>query len=127
MKLGLFNAKIRNETRRYIHRLMYQLNEQDLLCHSIQNVSLIMLTSLLDGGLKWVNFVIITVEKQGQWLCFGCVRRIKLNVTCSNVTCMLRSLLTQSFNIVNTLIILLFSKKWVPGFAAEDNISACFE
>ena len=35
---------------------------------------------------------------------------------------MLRSLLTQSFNIVNTPIILLFSKKWVPGFAAEDNI-----
>ena len=33
---------------------------------------------------------------------------------------MLRSLLTQSFNIVNTPIILLFSKKWVPGFAAED-------
>ena len=35
---------------------------------------------------------------------------------------MLHSLLTQSFNIVNTPIILLFSKKWVPGFAAEDNI-----
>ena len=34
---------------------------------------------------------------------------------------MLRSLLTQSFNIVNSPIILLFSKKWVPGFAAEDN------
>ena len=34
---------------------------------------------------------------------------------------MLRSLLTQSFNIVNTPIILLFSKKWVPGLAAEDN------
>ena len=34
---------------------------------------------------------------------------------------MLRSLLTQSFNIVNTPIILLFSKKWVPGFAEEDN------
>ena len=30
---------------------------------------------------------------------------------------MLRSLLTQSFNIVNTPLILLFSKKWVP----EDN------
>ena len=35
VKLGLFNAKIRNENRRYIHRLIYQLNEQDLLCHSI--------------------------------------------------------------------------------------------
>ena len=34
---------------------------------------------------------------------------------------MLRSLLTQSFNIVNSTIILLFSKKWVPGLAAEDN------
>ena len=34
---------------------------------------------------------------------------------------MLRSLLTQSFNTVNTPIILLFSKKWVPGVAAEDN------
>ena len=36
---------------------------------------------------------------------------------------MLRSLLTQSFYIMNTPIILLFSKKWVPGCAAEDNIS----
>ena len=35
---------------------------------------------------------------------------------------MLRSLLTQSFNIVNTPIILLFFKTWVPGLAAEDNI-----
>ena len=34
---------------------------------------------------------------------------------------MLRSLLTQSFNIVNTPIILLFSNMWVPAFAAEDN------
>ena len=34
---------------------------------------------------------------------------------------MLRSLLAQSFNILNTPIILLFSKKWVPGLAAEDN------
>ena len=35
VKLGLFNAKIRDENRRYIHRLIYQINEQDLLCHSI--------------------------------------------------------------------------------------------
>ena len=35
VKLGLFNAKIHNENRRYIHRLIYQINEQDLLCHSI--------------------------------------------------------------------------------------------
>ena len=35
VKLGLFNAKIRNENHRYIHRLIYQLNEQDVLCHSI--------------------------------------------------------------------------------------------
>ena len=34
---------------------------------------------------------------------------------------MLHSLLTQSFKIVNTPIILLFSKTWVPGLAAEDN------
>ena len=35
VKLGLFNAKICNENgRRYIQRLIYQLNEQDLLCHS---------------------------------------------------------------------------------------------
>ena len=34
----------------------------------------------------------------------------------------LRSLLKQSFNIVNTPISLLFSKKLVPGLAAEDNI-----
>ena len=51
-EVGLFNAKLRNENRRYIHRLIYQLNEQDLLCHSIENVSLILVTSLLDGGLK---------------------------------------------------------------------------
>ena len=38
---------------------------------------------------------------------------------------MLRSLLMQSFNIVNTPIILLFSKKWVPGFAAGDNSANC--
>ena len=36
---------------------------------------------------------------------------------------MLRSLLKQSFSIVNTPMILLFSKKWVPGLAAEDNSS----
>ena len=35
VKLGLFNAKIRNENHGYIHRLIYQFNEQDLLCHSI--------------------------------------------------------------------------------------------
>ena len=35
VKLGLFHAKIRNENRHYIHRLIYQLNEQDVLCHSI--------------------------------------------------------------------------------------------
>ena len=35
VKLGLFNAKICNENRCYIHRLIYQINEQDLLCHSI--------------------------------------------------------------------------------------------
>ena len=35
VKLGLFNAKICNENRRYIHRLINQINEQDLLCHSI--------------------------------------------------------------------------------------------
>ena len=35
VKLGLFNAKICNENRRYIHRLIYQINEQDFLCHSI--------------------------------------------------------------------------------------------
>ena len=34
---------------------------------------------------------------------------------------MLRSFVTQSFNIANTPIILLFSKKWVPGFSAEDH------
>ena len=87
VKLGLFNAKICNENRCFIHRLTYQLNEQDFLCHSAQNVSLILVTSLLDGGLKWVYFVIITVKNQGQWLCFGCVRRITLTVTRSNVTC----------------------------------------
>ena len=51
-ELGLFNAKIRNENRLYINRLIYQLNKQDLLCHSVQNVSLILVTSLLDEGLK---------------------------------------------------------------------------
>ena len=28
----------------------------------------------------------------------------------------------QSFNIVNTPVILLLSKKWAPGLSAEDNI-----
>ena len=35
VKLGLFNAKIRNENCLNIHIIKYQLNEQDLLCHSI--------------------------------------------------------------------------------------------
>ena len=35
VKLGVFNAKMRNENGHYIPRLIYQLNEQDLLCHSI--------------------------------------------------------------------------------------------
>ena len=34
---------------------------------------MILVTSLLDGGLKWVNFDIITVKKQVHLLCFGCV------------------------------------------------------
>ena len=34
VKQGLFNAKIHNENGRYIHRLIYELNEQDLLGHS---------------------------------------------------------------------------------------------
>ena len=83
VKLGLFNAKIRNENCRYIHRLIYLINEQDLLCHSIWNVSLILVTSLFDGGLKWVNFDVITVEKQVHLLCFGCVCRITFNVACN--------------------------------------------
>ena len=83
VKLGLFNAKIRNENHRYIHRLIYKLNEQDLLCHSAQTASLISVTSLLDGGLKWANFDIMTVEKPVHLLCFGCVRRITFSVTCN--------------------------------------------
>ena len=34
VKQGLFNAKIHNENGRYIHRLIYELNEQDLPGHS---------------------------------------------------------------------------------------------
>ena len=45
-----------------------------------------------------------------------------LRTSCHDQRYILRSLLTQNFNIVNAPIILLFSKKWVPGFAAEDNI-----
>ena len=32
---GETGSQIRNENRRYIHRLIYQINEQDLLYHSI--------------------------------------------------------------------------------------------
>ena len=53
VKAGPFNAKIQNKNDRYTHKLTYQLNEQHLLSHSIQNVSLILVTSLLDGHLKW--------------------------------------------------------------------------
>ena len=35
VKLGLFNAKLHNENSCYIHRPICQLNEQDLLCHSV--------------------------------------------------------------------------------------------
>ena len=31
VKQGLFNAKIHKENGRYIHRLIYELNEQDLV------------------------------------------------------------------------------------------------
>ena len=31
----------------------------------------------------------------------------------------------QSLNIVNTAVILLFSKKWVPALTAEDNKIKC--
>ena len=34
---------------------------------------------------------------------------------------MYRSWLTESFNIVNTPITLLFSKKWVPHLTEDDN------
>ena len=34
VKQGLFNAKIHHENGRCIHRLIYELNEQDLLGHS---------------------------------------------------------------------------------------------
>ena len=109
VKLGLFNAKICNENRCFIHRLTYQVNEQDLLCHSAQNVSLILVTSLLDGGLKWVYFVIITVKNQGQWLCFGCVRRITLTVTRSNVTCFV--LCSRKVSALWTLQLFCYSPK----------------
>ena len=33
--LGLCIAKVQNENDCYTHRLIHQLNEQDLLCHSI--------------------------------------------------------------------------------------------
>ena len=63
MKLGLFNAKIHNENGRYIYRLIYQLNEQDLLCHSIQNVSLILVTSKI---YSWHIVLHCTVVLYGQ-------------------------------------------------------------
>ena len=34
LKQGFFNAEIHNENGLYIHRLIYELNEQDLLGHS---------------------------------------------------------------------------------------------
>ena len=39
VKQGLFNAKIHDENGRYIHRLIYELNEQDLLGHSHPELS----------------------------------------------------------------------------------------
>ena len=119
MKLGLFNAKIRNEHRRYIHRLIYPLNEQDLLCHSIQNVSLILVTSLLDGGLKWVNFVIITVEKldNGFVLVAHVVSRSTSHVPTLHVTFFAHA----KFQHCEHSNYLVLSKKFVPGLAADDN------
>ena len=83
------------------------------------NVSLILVSSLLDRGLKW------SISASSQWkkrsTCFilvaHVVSRSRLHITllpnCSS--------LMQSFNIVNTPVILLFSKKWVPGLSEEDN------
>ena len=68
MKLGLTNAKIRNENHRHTYRQIYKLNEYGLLCHFAQTASLILLTSLLDRCLKWANFDKMTVEKQ--YTCF---------------------------------------------------------
>ena len=64
-----------------------------------------------------VNFDIIPVEKQGAPALFWL--RMSYHV---QRYCAYRPLLTQSFNIVNTPIISLFSKKWVPVLTDEDNI-----
>ena len=64
------------------------------------------------------KLAIITVEKQVHLLCFGCICCITFNVTCNVIT---NPLLTQSINIVNTPVTLLFSKKWVPGLTTGDN------
>ena len=88
LKLGLFNAKIHNENGRYIHRLIYQVNEQDLLCHSIWNVSLILATSLLEGGLKWSILTSFQRKNTEYLLCFASARSITFNITC-NVTALI--------------------------------------
>ena len=38
VKAGLFNDKVKNKNDCYTHKLKNQLNEQDLLCHSILNL-----------------------------------------------------------------------------------------
>ena len=38
VKTGLFNDKIQYKNDCYTHKLINQLNEQDLLCHSILNI-----------------------------------------------------------------------------------------
>ena len=113
-------AKYRMKTATIFIRLIFQLNEQDFLCHWLWNVSLILVTSLLDRGLKWSILTSSQWKNKEHLLCFGCACRITFNVTCN------RPLLTQSFRIVNIPIILLFSKKWVAGLTDEDNIKQYF-
>ena len=121
VKLGLFNDKIRNENRCYIHRLKYQHNEQDFTLSFY-------IEAIFDLGniIAWRRFEVGQFRQNHS----GKTRIMALFWLHTSYHTqrymfqryMLRSLLTQSFNVVNSTIILLFSKKWVPGFAAEDNI-----
>ena len=66
------------------------------------------------------------MEKQGHLLYFGCVRRITLNVTCNVNTLIV--LCSRKVSTLWTLhLFLLFSKKWVPGLAAEDSSNVLYK
>ena len=113
VKLGLFNAKIRNENCRYhgyIHRLIHQLNEQDFTL-SFYIECIFDLGNIIASRMFEVSQFRHHHSGKTRTMALFWLRTSYHAQRYMFQRYMLRSLLTQIFNIVNTPIILLFSKK----------------